>query len=118
MIIKLDRNLLIELGLSSLDADQQARVLRKLYTVLEVRVGIRLAREMSDKKREEFESLIPRDPERGESGSALEWITQNFPEHPLIVQDEYDQVVARIRERIETAIAKSTEIQASTDPAI
>ncbi len=109
MSVRIDKNLLIELGLSSLSREEKQRILEKFYHVLELRVGYRMYRMMSGRKVSDFENLIPRDIEGGNSDAAAEWIVQNFPEHRLIVQQEYGHMIERISARVQAAADESAK---------
>ncbi len=57
-MIKLDENLLVELGLSGLPKDEKTAFLKHMYETLEMRVGTRLAERMTDDQMAEFEQFI------------------------------------------------------------
>ena len=46
-MFKLDENLLIELGLGSLPPEEKNKMLAHIYETLEMRVGMKLAEQMS-----------------------------------------------------------------------
>ena len=57
-MIKLDDNLLQELGLSALPAEDKKKMLAHIYETLEMRVGMELAKQMTDAHREYINSLL------------------------------------------------------------
>lgn len=57
-MFQLDDNLLQELGLGSLPAAEKNKMLAHIYETLELRVGMRLAEQMSDQQLDEFEGFI------------------------------------------------------------
>ena len=57
-MLRLDNNLLEELGLGALPEDQKRQMLQHIYETLELRVGTHLANQMTDKQLEEFEKFI------------------------------------------------------------
>jgi hypothetical protein len=74
-MFKLDDNLLQELGLGSLPPTEKNKMLAHIYETLELRVGMRLASQMTDAQLDEFESFIDTNNESG----ALNWLETNFP---------------------------------------
>ena len=75
MALKLDNALLDELGLGALPADEKSKMLSHIYETLEMRVGVRLAEQMSDQQLDEFEAFINANDEAG----ALRWLETTFP---------------------------------------
>lgn len=57
-MIKLDDNLLVEMGLQDLPREEKAGFLKHMYETLEMRVGTRLAERMSDQQMSDFEQFI------------------------------------------------------------
>jgi hypothetical protein len=57
-MFQLDDNLLQELGLGSLPPAEKNKMLAHIYETLELRVGMRLADQMSDQQLDEFEGFI------------------------------------------------------------
>ena len=64
-MIKLDDDLLQELGLAGLPAEEKKKLLAHIYETLEMRVGMKLAEQMSDAQLTEFEQFIDRNDEGG-----------------------------------------------------
>ena len=56
-MIKLDDNLLTELGLQTLPPEEKRALLKQIYETLEMRVGTTLARQMTDSQLDEFEGF-------------------------------------------------------------
>jgi hypothetical protein len=75
MALKLDNNLLEELGLGALPPEEKQKMLAHIYETLEMRVGVRLAEQMSDQQLDEFEGFINVNDEAG----ALRWLETTFP---------------------------------------
>lgn len=92
-MIKLDRDLLVDLGLGDLDRAYHDCFLRYVYEVLEIRIGMLLANQMSEAQLEDFEKLIDRADEDG----ATAWLTANFPHYREVVQEEFEKLKAEIR---------------------
>jgi hypothetical protein len=93
-MIKLDDNLLAELGLQALSPDDKKRMLTHVYETLEMRVGMELAKQMSDAQLNEFEEFINRNDEAG----ALRWLETNFPNYKDVVQAEFEKLKMEIRQ--------------------
>src|SRR4051794_6447610 len=92
-MFKLDENLLIELGLGGLPGEEKNKMLAHIYETLEMRVGMRLAEQMSDEQLDEFEAFIDRNDEAG----ALQWLESNFPDYKQVVADELEKLKAEIK---------------------
>jgi hypothetical protein len=92
-MFKLDDNLLRELGLGDLPATEKNKMLAHIYETLELRVGMRLAEQMTDDQLDEFEGFIDRNDEPG----ALKWLETNFPDYKKVVADELANLKAEIK---------------------
>lgn len=108
-MIKLDDDLLQELGLAALPADEKKKLLAHIYETLEMRVGMKLAEQMSDAQLTEFEQFIDRNDESG----ALKWLETNFPNYKDVVAAEFERLKVEIRQVAPQILAAST--QQSTD---
>lgn len=85
-MFKLDNTLLEELGLGSLPPEEKNKMLAHVYETLEMRVGMKLAEQMSNDQLDEFESFIDRNDEPG----ALTWLETNFPDYKQVVAQQLD----------------------------
>lgn len=103
MALKLDNNLLDELGLGALPADEKQKMLSHIYETLEMRVGVRLAEQMSDQQLDEFESFINANDEAG----ALRWLESTFPAYKQVVAEEFDKLKAEISQVAPQIVADS-----------
>ena len=92
-MFKLDNNFLIELGLGALPADEKNKMLAHIYETLEMRVGMKLAEQMTDAQLDEFESYINRNDEAG----ALKWLESNFPNYKDVVAAELEKLKNEIK---------------------
>lgn len=106
-MIKLDDNLLAELGLASLPAEEKKKMLAHVYETLEMRVGMELAKQMSDAQLNEFEQFINRNDEAG----ALRWLETNFPNYKDVVAAEFEKLKGEIRQ-LAPQILANAEINA------
>jgi len=93
-MIKLDDDLLAELGLAALPPDDKKRMLTHIYETLEMRVGMELAKQMSDAQLNEFEQFINRNDEPG----ALKWLETNFPNYKEVVAAEFEKLKVEIKQ--------------------
>src|SRR5215204_4915562 len=91
-MIKLDDDLLRELGLASLPEEEKKKLLAHIYETLEMRVGMKLAEQMSDAQLTEFEQFIDRNDEAG----ALRWLETNFPNYKDVVASEFERLKSEI----------------------
>jgi hypothetical protein len=105
-MFKLDNNLLEELGLGSLPPSEKNKMLSHIYETLELRVGMRLASQMSDAQLDEFESFIDSNNESG----ALNWLETNFPNYKDVVADELDKLKTEIKSQA-PAILEATQAE-------
>lgn len=93
-MIKLDDDLLQELGLTALPPEEKKKLLAHIYETLEMRVGMKLAEQMSDAQLTEFEQFI----DRNDEGGALKWLETNFPNYKDVVAAEFERLKTEIRQ--------------------
>lgn len=91
-MFKLDDDFLQSVGLGALPDDQKQDMLRHIYETLELRVGMKLAEQMSDSQLDEFEGFIDRKDDAG----ALKWLETNFPGYKQVVAEELEKLKAEI----------------------
>src|SRR5882762_4582044 len=91
-MIKLDDDLLQELGLAALPPEEKKKLLAHIYETLEMRVGMKLAEKMTDAQLTEFEQFIDRNDEAG----ALRWLESNFPNYKDVVAAEFENLKSEI----------------------
>lgn len=109
-MFKLDNAFLEELGLGSLPAIEKNKMLAHIYETLEMRVGMRLAEQMSNEQLDEFESYINRQDEAG----ALKWLETNFPNYKQVVAEELDKLKEEIRQVAPQIVAQAQAASAQT----
>jgi hypothetical protein len=110
-MFKLDDNLLRELGLGALPADEKNKMLAHIYETLEMRVGITLAEQMSNEQLDEFEGFIDGNDEAG----ALKWLETNFPNYKQVVADELEKLKGEIKAAAPQILAASNQAAADSD---
>jgi septum formation inhibitor MinC len=109
-MFQLDDNLLQELGLGSLPVADKNKMLGHIYETLELRVGMRLAEQMSDEQLDEFEGFIDRNDEAG----ALHWLETNFPDYKKVVAEELEKLKNEIKAQAPAILeATRAEMQAN-----
>src|SRR3984957_15467075 len=103
MAFKLDNDLLEELGLAALSADEKQAMLHQILETLEMRVGTTLASKMTDAQLDEFERLMPTEADAQETvqqkeQQALHWLESNFPDYKQVVNDELERLKGEIKQ--------------------
>ena len=111
-MFKLDDNLLRELGLGELPPAEKNRMLAHIYETLEMRVGMRLAEQMTNEQLDEFERFIDANDEAG----ALKWLETNFPNYKDVVAQELEKLKTEIKAAAPQIIAASQQAQAAMPP--
>ncbi len=86
--LKIDDNLLNQLGLGDLPQAEKSGLLKHIYETLEMRVGMRLADQMSNEQLDEFEQYFNAQDDAG----AFKWLESNFPNYKDIVADEFEKL--------------------------
>lgn len=100
-MIKIDADLLEELGLGELPQGERRLFLSHIYETLEMRVGVTLADQMTSEQLDEFEALFSAKDDAG----ALRWLTENFPNYPEIVNAEFDVLKEEIKAQAQDILA-------------
>lgn len=104
-MFKLDNTLLEELGLGSLPTEEKNKMLAHIYETLEMRVGMKLAEQMTNEQLDEFESFIDKNDEAG----ALKWLETNFPDYKKVVADELEKLKAEIKQSAPEIVAAAAQ---------
>jgi hypothetical protein len=117
-MLKLDNNLLDELGLGALPEDQKRGMLQHIYETLELRVGTDLANQMTDRQLEEFEKFIDEGGDANQA-QALQWLEANLPNYKQVVNEVFEALKAEIRQmapQLLAATANDTPSQPAPQP--
>lgn len=93
-MFRIDDELLKELGLGDLSQEDKEKMFKQIYDTLEMRVGTRLANQMSEEQLTEFETFIDKNDEAG----ALKWLETNFPNYKQVVAEEFDKLKSEIKQ--------------------
>ncbi len=105
-MFKLDDDFLKELGLGALPAEEKNKMLAHIYETLEMRVGMKLAEQMTDAQLDEFEAFIDRKDEPG----ALRWLETNFPNYKDVVAKELETLKQEIKQNAEAILAAAAPV--------
>ena len=104
-MFKLDDNFLTEIGLGGLPSEQKSLMLRDIYETLELRVGMKLAEQMTDAQLDEFEGLI----DKKDDKVALQWLETNFPNYKGAVAGELNNLKDEIKASAPQILAIANE---------
>jgi hypothetical protein len=110
-MLKIDNDLLVEIGLGSLPEAEKNSFLKHIYETLEMRVGIRLADQMTNEQLDEFERYF----EAKDDAGAFKWLETNFPNYKDIVQQEFDKLKAEVAQTA-PQILSASQAQAAAAP--
>src|ERR1035437_504658 len=112
-MLKIDNSLLAEIGLGGLPDTEKNSFLKHVYETLEMRVGIRLADQMSNEQLDEFERYF----EAKDDAGAFKWLETNFPNYKDIVQQEFDKLKAEVAQTAPQILAASQAQASQAQPA-
>lgn len=107
-MLKLDNNLLQELGLGTLPEEQKQAMLQHIYETLELRVGTQLANQMTDKQLEEFEKFIDAGGDQNQA-QALQWLEMNLPNYKQVVNDVFEALKVEITQMAPQIMASAQQ---------
>ena len=102
-MLKIDNNLLNDLGLAGLPDVEKNSLLKHIYETLEMRVGMRLADQMTNQQLDEFEQYF----EAKDDAGAFKWLESNFPNYEDIVREEFDKLKSEIQQSAEQILLAS-----------
>ncbi|MFZ1484158.1 MAG: DUF5663 domain-containing protein [Candidatus Saccharimonadales bacterium] len=109
-MLKLDNDLLQQVGLGGLPEDQKKAMLQHIYDQLELRVGTELANQMTDAQLTEFEQFIDAGGDNNQP-EALKWLETNLPNYKQVVQQVFEQLKAEITQLAPQIIASTPGAQ-------
>lgn len=93
--MQFDENFLQEMGLSAMPADKKQEFLNYIQEELEVRIGERISKGLTEEQLQEFDSLLGTE-------EAAKWLEKNRPDYREIV----NRCVAEMKQAIEQNRAK------------
>lgn len=116
-MLKLDNDLLNELGLGGLPEEQKKAMLQHIYETLELRVGTQLANQMTDRQLEEFEQFIDAGGDANQE-QALHWLETNLPNYKQVVNDVFEALKGEVKQMapqiMATSVPQQGAVQQST----
>lgn len=112
-MIQINDALLNEIGLASLPQEEKRSLLSHIYETLELRVGMRLADQMTNEQLDEFEKYFEARDDKG----AFNWLETNFPNYKEIVQEEFDKLKAEVTQSA-PQILSASQTSASSPAAV
>jgi hypothetical protein len=104
-MFKLDNTFLEELGLGTLPPVEKNKMLAHIYETLEMRVGMKLAEQMTNEQLDEFERYINAQDEAG----ALKWLETNFPNYKAVVAEELEKLKSEISQVAPQIVSQALE---------
>ena len=104
-MLKIDNNLLQDIGLGDLPEVEKNGLLKHVYETLEMRVGMRLADQMTNEQLDEFERYF----EAKDDAGAFKWLETNFPNYKDIVQEEFEKLKAEVAQAAPQIMAASQQ---------
>lgn len=104
-MLKLDNNFLNEVGLGELPEAEKSKMLSHIYETLELRVGMKLAENMSDEQLNDFERLN----EANDDAASLKWLETNVPNYREVVMSELEKLKAEIKQSAPDIITASRQ---------
>jgi uncharacterized protein DUF5663 len=109
--LRIDNSLLQELGLDSMPQDDKASLLKHIYETLEMRVGMRLADQMSNEQLDEFERFFNAQDDAG----AFHWLETNFPNYKEIVAEEFAKLKDEVGKTAPQILATIQDAQSNPE---
>jgi hypothetical protein len=103
--LRIDDQLLNELGLGALPVDEKKALQKHIYETLEMNVGMRLADQMSNEQLDEFEQYFNA---RDDAG-AFRWLETNFPNYKDIVAEEFEKLKGEVAQNAPHILAASQQ---------
>ena len=112
--LKIDESLLVELGLGGLPQQEKTNLLKHIYETLEMRVGMRLADQMTNEQLDEFERFFNAQDDAG----AFRWLETNFPNYKDIVAEEYAKLKGEVAQTAPQILAatQASNVQPGQSP--
>lgn len=95
MALQLGDDFFEEIGLGAIALEQKQKLMGQLLETLQLRVGSRLAEDLSEAQLDEFEQTI--DSADDASAAAEAWLKVNNPHYETIVAEEIDALKSELR---------------------
>lgn len=113
MTVQLDENFLDELGLGNATDEQKREFIEKAVETLEMRVGSRLAEDLTDEQIEEFEALTPAETDSPEvmaqkHQQMTQWLQENHPNQDEVITEEFDKLKNELKASLNSVFDQGT----------
>ena len=107
MALALDDNFLNDLGLGDASDEQKQAFIQRVLETLELRVGTRLAEELTDEQVDEFESMTPSETDPQEvvvqkQQVMEEWLKANHPNHEDVIAEELEKLKQELKSGLDS----------------
>lgn len=114
MALQLDDNFLNDLGLGGIPDQEKQTFLLQILEMLESRVSLRLAEELTDEQVIEFEQIAPREDDTEETSiqkqqAADDWLKENHPDYENLVNEELAQLKHDLESNLNAILGKPAE---------
>ncbi|MCB0214043.1 MAG: hypothetical protein KDJ52_32195 [Anaerolineae bacterium] len=103
--MKIDNKFLEELGLGALGEEEKKAMVAQIVETLEMRVGTKLAAELTDAQLLEFEQLMEAKDQEG----ALRWLETNSPNYKDVVKNELETLKSEIKSNADQIVSASQQ---------
>lgn len=116
-MIQINDEMIQKLGLGNLPESERKSLLAHFVETLELRVGMRLAQNLTDEQLDEFERLLPvggdsDEVKKQKEAAAMKWLETNYPNYKDVVQDEFNKLQEELKrdaEKIRSVSEPSNE---------
>ncbi len=106
-MIRIDHQLLVEVGLGHLDEREQQTLLRRIGEILALRVGYVLSSSLTHAQRATFERLSG----QGDNDGALAYLATEIPSYAMVVRDELDTIAQSLAQGVRRGAVMTGEME-------
>lgn len=96
-MMEFDDKFLAEMGLTAMPEDQKQKFLNYIQEELEVRIGERISKGLTEEQLSEFDQI-------GDQDEAARWLEKNRPDYREIVMRTIEEMKEEIRENRERLV--------------
>lgn len=98
-----NEDLIKALGIEDLSKDSQDKILLRVFKTVDIKVGIVLAKNLSDDKLVEFQNIV----DKSDQAATETWLAANYPDYKELVEAELEAAISDIKQMSEAVIAKT-----------
>jgi hypothetical protein len=102
MSIELTHQTLVEIGLGHLPTTEQNRLLKRIYDVLEARVGVNVVEQLTTRQASDIDALFD-DTSVPDDRRIEQFLDHEIPEYAQLVRDELALMLSYIQRRLRDA---------------